>query len=105
MLQDALFATPLLIHESQCALPVFEGLLDPSHDNIVRVLLFELVTWHALAKLHLHTETTICGLEHSTKRLGQVIRTFESQTCSQFQTRDLPSEDAAQCRNYIRLIM
>ena len=77
---------------------MFEGLLESPHNKVVCELLFELATWHGLAKLRLHTETTINSLEHSTKRLGTVIRKFESDTCSQFQTKDLPSEDAACAR-------
>jgi len=43
----------------QCAIPVFDGLLDPCNNVIVMDLLFELATWHALAKLRLHTESTV----------------------------------------------
>ncbi|PPQ80385.1 hypothetical protein CVT24_000610 [Panaeolus cyanescens] len=35
----------------QYAIPVFEGLLEDQHDQIIGRLLFELATWHALAKL------------------------------------------------------
>jgi hypothetical protein len=86
--------TDILIHV-QCSIPVFEGLLSPPHDNIVRELLFELATWHGLAKLRLHTDTTINSLE---QRLGQAIRNFESETCTQLEARDLPAEDAARAR-------
>ena len=95
--------TDILIHV-QCSIPVFEGLLSPPHDNIVRELLFELATWHGLAKLRLHTDTTINSLEHSTQRLGQAIRKFESETCTQLEVRDLPAEDAARAhRKLLRL--
>ena len=89
----------------KCAIPVFEGLVDAPHNQIIREFLFELATWHGLAKLRLHTETTIDSLEHSTKRLGIAIWRFESETCSQFETKDLPSEDAAQARcQAVRLV-
>ena len=88
-----------LFSHSQCSIPVFESLLpDSAHNNIVRELLFELATWHALAKLRLHTDTTISSLEHSTRRMGAAIRRFESETCSQFEAKDLPSDDAARAR-------
>ena len=87
-----------LFSDSQCSIPVFEGLLQPAHDNVIRELLFELAMWHALAKLRLHTDTTISSLEHSTRRLGIAIRNFELETCSQLEARDLPSEDAARAR-------
>ena len=61
-------------------------------------LLFELATWHGLAKLRLHTESTVCALESSTTRLGIALRKFQSTTCAAFITRDLPSEEAARGR-------
>jgi hypothetical protein len=77
---------------SQCAIPVFEGLLPSEHDCIVHTLLFELATWHALAKLRLHTETTVMDLENSTVRLGECMRRFAKDVCPQYDTRELPSE-------------
>lgn len=43
----------------QCSIPVFEGLLDDPHDTILMNLLFLLATWHAYAKLRMHTDTTL----------------------------------------------
>ena len=82
----------------QCAIPVFDGLFEPHNNVIVMDLLFELATWHALAKLRLHTESTICALETSTTRLGTALRKFQSTICAELKTRDLPSEEAAQGR-------
>ncbi|KAF8322961.1 hypothetical protein F5887DRAFT_1086897 [Amanita rubescens] len=82
----------------QCSIPVFDGLLPPPHNRIVLNLLFELATWHALAKLRLHTETTINALEASTKRLGKSLREFKSVTCETYVTKELPSEEAARGR-------
>ena len=80
-------------------MPVFEGLLpNQAHNLIVRKLLFELSTWHGLAKLRLHTETTVCDLEHSTTRLGDLLRKFQNDMCSAYQTFDLPAEEAARVR-------
>ena len=79
----------------QCAIPPFSGFLPPEHDKIVGGLLFELATWHALAKLRLHTETTLKFLRGSTKRLGKDIRLFNSKVCSSYDTRELPAEEAA----------
>ncbi|KAF8350424.1 hypothetical protein F5887DRAFT_913458 [Amanita rubescens] len=83
-------ATSSLVAESQ---PVW-----PPHNRIVLNLLFELATWHALAKLRLHTETTINALEASTKRLGKSLREFKSVTCETYVTKELPSEEAARGR-------
>ena len=78
---------------------MFEGLLPSStHNNIVRKLLFELATWHGLAKLRQHTETTVRDLENSTARLGDMMRTFQEEVCIHYQTFDLPSEEAARAR-------
>ena len=61
-------------------------------------LLFELATWHGLAKLRQHTETTVCDLENSTSQLGGMLHTFQEDVCPHYQTFDLPSEVAAQAR-------
>lgn len=83
----------------KCAIPVFEGLLEnEEHDKIISDLLFELATWHGLAKLRLHTTSTIASLEASTTRLGSALRRFERITCAAYPTVDLPSEEAARAR-------
>lgn len=78
----------------KCALAVFHKLLPAPHDNIVQKLLFELSTWHALAKLRSHTSETLSDLDTCTKRLGQAIRKFSSVTCDFFETRPLEKEVA-----------
>ena len=83
---------------TQCAIPAFEGLFPGTHDTFIRKLLFELATWHGLAKLRLHTETNVCDLESSTARLGELLRRFESDVCPAYQTFDLPVEEAARVR-------
>jgi hypothetical protein len=60
--------------------------------------LFELATWHGLAKLRLHTETTIQDLENSTTRLGEQLRDFVKTLCPEYNTYDLPTEEAARSR-------
>lgn len=83
----------------QCALPVFDGLVEDSeHDRDICSLLFTFAEWHALAKLRMHTETTIGWLQQCTRNLGTQIRRFESHTCTFFDTRELPSEEAARRR-------
>jgi hypothetical protein len=84
----------MLTGEIQCAIAVFEGLFPSPHDKIIHELLFELAMWHRFAKLHLHTESSICTLEVSTMRLGSDLWRFESVTCEAFDTRELPSEEA-----------
>jgi hypothetical protein len=61
-------------------------------------LLFVLATWHAYAKLRLHTESTLTLLEAATTSLGQALRRFARVTCNAFNTRELPREEAARGR-------
>jgi hypothetical protein len=55
-------------------------------------------TWHGFAKLRQQTDPTLDDLGNSGTRLGNNIRTFKTDVCSQFATRDLPSEEAARGR-------
>lgn len=80
---------------------MFEDLLPEPFNTLVLDLLFELATWHGLAKLRLHTDTTLSFLDSSTTRLGKILRRFSSKT-ETFDTRDLPSEEAARGRRQAR---
>ncbi|KAI0666052.1 hypothetical protein C8Q78DRAFT_985227 [Trametes maxima] len=82
----------------QCAIPVFEGLLRPAHDRKVQKLLFRLAVFHALAKLRLHTDTTLSIFESAVKTLGEAIRTFATKVCREYDTRELDKEVAARQR-------
>ncbi|TFK25468.1 hypothetical protein FA15DRAFT_655145 [Coprinopsis marcescibilis] len=42
----------------QCAIAVFESLVPAPHNDIIIKLLFLCCQWHALAKLHMHTDYT-----------------------------------------------
>ena len=64
--------------------------------------MFELATWHGLAKLRLHTETTVQDLENSTARLGDLLRDFQKTVCPEYDTYDLPTEEAARSRRQVR---
>ncbi|KAG2037990.1 hypothetical protein BDR03DRAFT_862866 [Suillus americanus] len=65
----------------QCVIPAFEGLFPEEHDNIVRVLLFYMAEWHALAKMRLHSDDTLQLLDQSLRRLGTQLRKFSQFTC------------------------
>ena len=56
---------------------------------------FELATWHAYAKLRLHTELTLSLFEKATRSLGATIRYFKKTTCEAYVTREIPQEQAA----------
>src|ERR1700690_4171226 len=87
-----------VIIRQKCALAVFEGLFPEPHNKLIMDLLFELATWHGLAKLRMHTESTLKGLDNSTTRLGKLFREFMTTTCEEYETRELPSEEAARGR-------
>ncbi|KAG8958343.1 hypothetical protein FRC05_009001, partial [Tulasnella sp. 425] len=55
----------------QCAIPAFEGLFPEPIDCKIQELLFVLADWHSLAKLRLHTDSTLGQLEAATRVLGQ----------------------------------
>ena len=68
------------------------------YNEAVLTLLFRLAEWHALAKLHLHTESTLDYLDASTKSIGQQLRHFYNFTCPAYETVELPKEAAARGR-------
>ncbi|KAJ3771938.1 hypothetical protein FB446DRAFT_789170 [Lentinula raphanica] len=82
-----------------CAIPVFEQLLPKTEqNNQLSKLLYRLAEWHALAKLRLHSETTLGWLETITKEVGVLMRAFRDKTASDFNTVDLPREQEARAR-------
>ncbi|KAJ6457005.1 hypothetical protein C8R47DRAFT_1248481 [Mycena vitilis] len=87
----------------QCALPVFEDLLDEPHNKIVLDLLFTLAYWHSLAKLRMHTDFTVSQLAEVTTLLGRLLRYFKKVTCAAFATQELPKETAARGRRHANL--
>ncbi|RDB18539.1 hypothetical protein Hypma_000288 [Hypsizygus marmoreus] len=82
----------------QCAIPVFEGLLPEPQNTQVMNLLFCFAHWHGLAKLRLHSDKTIGLLDEQTTVLGDELRKFQLDTCSNFGTRELPREVQARAR-------
>jgi hypothetical protein len=79
-------------------MPVFEGLLPEPHNAIVLDLLFLLCTWHALAKLRLHTFSTLQVFKSTLKDLGHKLRYWVKKTCTAFDTQELPKEASARHR-------
>ncbi|TFK16763.1 hypothetical protein FA15DRAFT_606458 [Coprinopsis marcescibilis] len=70
-----------------------------AHDweNVLQ-LLFLCCKWHALAKLRLHTNETLQLLESTTTALGNQFHLFLNETCSRFDTFELPQEAEARPR-------
>lgn len=88
-----------LFQYPQCAMPVFEGLFpERAHNKEILDVLFALAEWHALAKLRLHTETTLELLRAATTTLGSRLRHFVNHVCPLYDTRELPKEEAARAR-------
>jgi hypothetical protein len=80
------FKKPLLIRY-ECSIPVFDGLFLKEDNRSIGELLFLLATWHAYAKLRLHTDTTLGMLKTVTKALCQALRHFATMICLGIQRR------------------
>lgn len=61
-------------------------------------LLYRTAEWHGLAKLRMHTESSLALLESLTTEFGLLMQNFQELTCSHFETIELPSESAARKR-------
>lgn len=61
-------------------------------------LLYRTAEWHGLAKLRMHTESTLNHLENLTKEFGNLVRDFRKSTAADFVTVELPREAAARGR-------
>ncbi|KAG2045454.1 hypothetical protein BDR06DRAFT_900653, partial [Suillus hirtellus] len=85
----------MLIASLQCAIPVFEGLFPTDHDAIVQSLLYRFAQWHALAKLRMHSELTLCFFKDTFKNLSKQLQKFCKFTCTAFVTVELPKEKVA----------
>lgn len=64
-------------------------------------MIFELQTWHALAKLRIHTDKTLKVFEDATVTLGKTVRHFHQTTCKEYITRELKGEMAVRGRRNI----
>ena len=78
--------------ERECSIPAFDGLFYEEDNRSISELLFLLSTWHAYAKLRLHTDTTLGMLETVAKALCQALRQFATVTCPRYATKELPRE-------------
>lgn len=60
----------------QCIMPCIDGLLLDEHNEKVLSMLFILSTWHSLAKLCMHTNSSLKLLDDATTCLGIALRYF-----------------------------
>jgi hypothetical protein len=77
---------------------VIEGLLRKKDEKVVLDLVFILSTWHAYAKLRLHTDHTLASFDALTKPLGNALRHFGGKFSDGFDTKELPKEADARKR-------
>jgi hypothetical protein len=59
---------------------------------VILDLLFVLATWHAFAKLRMHSTSTLNVFDGVTKNLGQLLRRFNDHVCPKYNTCETPSE-------------
>ena len=78
---------------------MIEGLLPEEDEKVVLDLIFILLTWHAYAKLQLHTDNTLASFEALTKPLGAALRHFAGEFSDHFNTKELPKEADARKRH------
>ena len=82
----------------QCSIPVFEGLLPEPCNGMVLRLLYKAAEWHALAKLRIHTDSTLNLFDVVTREFGRLMRQFRDRTADEFDTVELPHEAGTQNR-------
>ena len=82
----------------QCIIPCFEGLLPSPHNETILDLLYILAYWHSLAKVHMHTDSSLQEFRQLTTILGEHLRYFADETCQHFQTFETDKEYQARSR-------
>lgn len=82
----------------QCIIPCIEGLIPSPHSETILSLLYTCSYWHSLAKLRMHTDSSLKVLDAVTELLGKQMRYFATVTCPQFKTVETDSEYAARSR-------
>ncbi|KAG2113778.1 uncharacterized protein F5147DRAFT_770419 [Suillus discolor] len=86
----------------QCSIPVFDGLLPEPHNTIVLKLLFNMLHWHGLAKLRMHSDLTLDIMDQVTTTLGYQFHDFNMHVCCAYDTRELRQEVEARNRQCVK---
>ena len=81
--------------DCQCSIPAFEGLLPELFNGKLLRLLYKAAEWHALAKLRMHTDSTLDLLEAITREFGHLMRQFRDETSDEFNTTEIPCKTGA----------
>ncbi|KAJ7217822.1 hypothetical protein GGX14DRAFT_342116, partial [Mycena pura] len=77
------FEDTLQLIIKQCILPVIEGLGPAAckkYESILTEMWFMMCKWHGLAKLRMHTTSTLELFRQTTTELGDIVRRFQQQT-------------------------
>lgn len=85
----------------QCSLPAFAGLfVDVSLQlqETVDDVLYTLTNWHSLAKLAVHTDSTLMALTKATEDLGNRLRLFSDVSKKKIDTYKTPREQRKRMR-------
>ena len=86
----------------QCIIPCIEGLLPSPHNETILDLLYIIAYWHSLAKLRMHTDSSLQELRQLTTIMGEHLRYFADETCQHFQTFKTDKEYQARNRAVAR---
>ncbi|KAF7374197.1 GLOBIN domain-containing protein [Mycena sanguinolenta] len=82
----------------QCILPVIDGILPDPHNDVLLDLWYILATWHAYAKLRMHTTSSVGIFSTVTTVLGAKVREFIRTVCEAYTTYELPKEATQRAR-------
>ena len=82
----------------QCALPVFEFMLEDDFDDIVQDMLWESASFHALGRSHAHWTASLEIFRRAVVTLGKEMRKFDRNVCHNNETTELPAETASRQR-------
>ncbi|KAK0471675.1 hypothetical protein IW261DRAFT_1344221, partial [Armillaria novae-zelandiae] len=80
-------------------IPCLEGLLLSLHDETVADLLYLSMYWHALAKLCMHTNSSLAEFRLVTTSFANALYHFTDVTCQAFDTVKTDAEYAKQICN------
>ena len=78
-------------------IPCIAGLLPEPYNSNVLELVYIVMHWHALAKLHMHTDSTLAVLDSTTTLLGTRLRQFATD-CKSLDVRETQREYATRQR-------
>jgi hypothetical protein len=87
--------TPVLTEPPQLSYMCLEGILEEPFNGMLLDLLYTLQFWHSMAKMRMHTDSTLDILEDATVALGWELRRFAVVLCPNYKTKESAREFAA----------